>query len=142
MMKPTLRLSALAALFAALAVPALAADPAGTWVTAEGKSRVSISHCGGNLCGTLAWLREPNDANGKAKLDYHNENIGLRGRPMVGVPVLMSMAPDGDSWRGRIYNAEDGKIYSATFKLLTDNSAQVQGCVAAIFCKSQVWTRN
>lgn len=140
--KSSFRLAIMAAALAGLCAPALAADPAGMWTAAEGKSRVRISHCGASLCGNLAWLKEPNDEAGKAKLDYHNENTGLRSRPMIGVPILLSMAPDGDSFRGRIYNAEDGKTYSATFKMLTDNSAQVQGCVAAIFCKTQIWTRN
>ena len=136
------RWSALLLGVSCVALPALAADPAGMWTAAEGKSRVRVSHCGANLCGNVASLREPNDENGKAKVDIHNENAALRTRPIIGVPILLSMAPDGDAWKGRIYNAEDGKTYSATFKLLTDNSAQVQGCVAAIFCKSQVWTRN
>ena len=140
--RSAIRAAALASTFALLAFPALAADPTGVWTAAEGKSRVKVSHCGANLCGSVVWLKEPLDEAGKPKLDYHNENTGLRSRPMMGVPILLSMAPEGETWRGRIYNAEDGKTYSATFKLLTDNSAQVQGCVAAIFCKSQVWTRN
>ena len=130
-----------AALFA-FAVPALAGDPTGTWTAAEGKSKVRISRCGASLCGNLVWLREPNDEAGKAKLDYHNENAALRSRPMIGVPILLAMAPEGEAFRGSIYNAEDGKTYAATLKQLSDNSVQVQGCVAAVFCKTQVWTRN
>lgn len=133
---------ALAGAIALFSLPALAADPTGLWTAAEGKSRVKVSRCGANLCGSVAWLKEPLDEAGKPKLDYHNENTGLRTRPMLGVPILLSMAPEGEIWRGRIYNAEDGKTYSATFKLLDNDSAQVQGCVAAVFCKSQVWTRN
>ena len=138
----TYRMPLFAAALLGLTLPVLAADPAGTWTAAEGKSRVKVNHCGANLCGNLVWLREPTDENGKPKLDYHNANTGLRSRPMIGVTILESMVPEGDLWRGRIYNAEDGKTYSATFKMLTDNSAQVQGCVAAIFCKTQIWTRN
>ena len=140
--KLSIRPAFVAAVLSGLCTPALAADPAGMWTAAEGKSRVRVSHCGANLCGGVAWLKEPNDEAGKPKLDYHNENTALRTRPMIGVPILLSMVPEGETFRGRIYNAEDGKTYSATFKMLTDNSAQVQGCVAAIFCKSQVWTRN
>lgn len=121
---------------------AQAADPAGTWTAAEGKSRVKISRCGANLCGSVVWLREPNDAGGKPKTDIHNVDAALRGRPIIGIQVLQSLAPAGEAWSGRIYNAEDGKTYSASFKLQGDNSAQVQGCVAVVFCKSQVWTRN
>lgn len=130
------------ALAGALASPAAAAEPAGVWTAAEGKSRVRVSKCGANLCGSVIWLREPNDESGKPKVDIHNADASLRTRPIVGAPVLLSMAPEGELWRGRIYNAEDGKTYSATFKLVGDSQAQVQGCVAAVFCKTQTWTRN
>ena len=123
--------------------PAFAGDPAGMWTAAEGKSRVRVAPCGKNLCGTVAWLREPNDENGKPKTDHMNANASLRSRPIMGLPILLSMAPDGaDRWKGSIYNAEDGKTYSATFTITGSSNAQVQGCVAAIFCKSQTWTRN
>src|SRR5262245_16445718 len=46
---------------------ALAADPSGTWLTQGGNSRVKIADCGGALCGTIIWLKEPNDEGGKPK---------------------------------------------------------------------------
>ena len=133
---------ALAAFALLLAAPVHAAEPAGTWLAAEGKSQVRVSKCGANLCGSVVWLKSPNDEGGKPKLDIHNADPGLRARPILGVPVLLSMAPEGDLWRGRIYNAEDGKTYAATFKLSGERAAVVQGCVAAVFCKTQTWTRQ
>ena len=56
-----LRGAAIAVLFAGLALPATAGDPTGTWLTQGGKSRVRIANCGRALCGTIAWLNEPND---------------------------------------------------------------------------------
>jgi uncharacterized protein (DUF2147 family) len=32
---------------------AFAADPIGTWYTAENRSQVRIAHCGGGLCGGI-----------------------------------------------------------------------------------------
>ena len=130
------------ALLLAAPAPALAAEPTGTWLAAEGKSHVRVSKCGANLCGSVVWLKAPNDDGGKPKLDIHNAEPGQRSRPIMGVPVLLSMAPEGDLWRGRIYNAEDGKTYAATFKLSGEREAVVQGCVAAVFCKTQTWTRQ
>ena len=143
-MKRHLLIAAAAMGLAALTdAPAYAGDPAGVWTAAEGKSRVRVAPCGKNICGNVAWLREPNDDDGKPKLDKQNSNTALRTRPILGVPILLSMAPDGtDKWKGSIYNAEDGKTYAATFTLTSANSAQVQGCVAGIFCKSQTWSRN
>src|ERR1700739_4371653 len=54
----TLCLFALAVL---IVVPAHAADALGVWYTAEQKSQVRITNCGGALCGALIWLKEPND---------------------------------------------------------------------------------
>ncbi len=129
-------------LSAAVAGSALAADPLGVWTTEDGEGRVRVSQCGANLCGNLVWLKEPNDATGAPKKDFRNEDAAKRSRPMLGVPVLLAMAPSGSEWKGSIYNAGDGKTYSASFKLMGDSQAQVQGCVAAVFCKSQVWTRQ
>ena len=78
---------AVAMALAALTAPvagALAAEPTGVWTAAEGKSRVKISKCGANLCGSVVWLREPNDETGKPKLDIHNADAGARGRPIIG----------------------------------------------------------
>jgi uncharacterized protein (DUF2147 family) len=122
---------------------AFAADATGIWTTAEGKAHVRVAACGSALCGTVIWLREPNGPDGRPKLDDKNEDAAQRNRPILGSSVLLGMKPSGDDqWKGSIYNAEDGKTYSATFTLQGTTSAQLQGCVAAIFCKSQVWTRN
>ena len=37
-----------------------AADPAGVWLTQGGNSRIRVADCGGALCGTIIWLKEPN----------------------------------------------------------------------------------
>ncbi|MGH6852202.1 MAG: DUF2147 domain-containing protein, partial [Methylocella sp.] len=41
--------------------PAFAADPLGTWYTANNDSKVHIVNCGGALCGAVVWLKEPID---------------------------------------------------------------------------------
>ena len=57
-----IRQSLAAALFVfASCSAALAADPAGMWLTQGGNSRIRIADCGGALCGTIVWLKEPND---------------------------------------------------------------------------------
>ena len=56
---------ALLAMLLAGTVPARAAEPFGLWATEDGESKIKITPCGPKLCGTLAWLKEPNDAAGK-----------------------------------------------------------------------------
>lgn len=122
---------------------ASANDPLGQWTTENGKGRVRITNCGAALCGTLAWLSEPNDAEGKPKKDIHNVDESKRSRPMLGVPILLSMTKDGDKrWKGNIYNAEDGKTYTAYLTPESDSALKVEGCVlGGLICKTQNWTR-
>ncbi|MBV1707894.1 MAG: DUF2147 domain-containing protein [Hyphomicrobiales bacterium] len=137
------KLMVIAGLSAALVLPAMAAGPDGLWRTGDGKATVRVAPCGGAICGHVVALRNPNGADGKPKLDVHNTNAALRKRKILGSAVLLGMKPNGhDSWHGAIYNAEDGKTYSAYFTLLSANRAKVQGCVAGIFCKSQIWSRQ
>ena len=124
--------------------PARAADPLGTWWTAEKKGKVKVVNCGGAICGTLTWLAEPNDpATNKPKTDKNNKDQSKQGRPLIGVPIVLSMKPSGgDTWEGQVYNAEDGGIYTGSFTMSGANAALLKGCVmGGLICKSQAWTR-
>jgi len=127
---------------AAASSPAFAGDPAGLWLTEDGDAKVRIAACGAAICGTIAWLKDPNDKEtGKPKLDKNNANTAQRTRPIIGVPIVLSMKPDGnDKWSGQIYNAEDGKTYSGSLTLASANSIKLQGCVASIFSKTKSWS--
>jgi uncharacterized protein (DUF2147 family) len=137
-----LALSAVAAL--AVASPALAADPHGIWLTEPGTSRIRIVDCGDALCGTIAWLKDPNDAETqKPRLDKFNADAGKRGRPLMGVTIVIGMKPAGtDKWSGQVYNAEDGKTYSGSVTMQGASALKLEGCALGGFlCKSQTWTR-
>lgn len=121
-----------------------ATSATGIWLSADGGTKVRVSECGGNkLCGKVVWLNEPIDREtGKPKTDKRNSDPAKRTRPLLGVPVVNGMAPNGDNkWSGKIYNADDGKTYDAHVTLVSDNAMRVQGCVLGILCKSQTWTR-
>jgi uncharacterized protein (DUF2147 family) len=121
---------------------AAAAEPYGNWLTVERDSRIKITRCGSSLCGTLAWLSEPNDENGKPKQDIYNPDDTLRGRPVMGIPILLGLRRDGDHWAGKIYNPENGKTYDVRLRQLNDTSLELEGCVGLIFCEKQIWTRD
>lgn len=136
---------AVAALLA-LAGPeaALAADPTGTWLTQTGTSRIRIADCGGALCGTIIWLKEPNDPDtGKPKTDKNNSDASKRSRPLLGVQIVLGMKPSGtDKWAGQVYNAEDGKTYSGNLTMTGAGALTLQGCaLGGLVCKGQNWTR-
>jgi uncharacterized protein (DUF2147 family) len=122
---------------------ALAADATGNWLTEGGKSRIKIADCGGALCGSIVWLKEPNDEGGKPKTDKNNPDAGMKTKPLIGVQIVRGMKPNGaNKWAGQVYNAEDGKTYSGNITLTSDNALQLQGCaLGGLLCKSQTWTR-
>jgi len=123
-----------AVLLASLSLPASAQDASGNWLTASGETRVRIAPCGGSLCGTIVWVKNP------AK-DEHNPNAALKSRNVVGINMIQ-MKPAGDKkWSGTLYNYTDGKTYSGTLTMNSANSLSLSGCVAGIFCRSQTWTR-
>jgi uncharacterized protein (DUF2147 family) len=127
-----------------LAAPAFAADAVGTWYTADKESQVKIVNCGGALCGTLVWLKQPIDpATGRPKTDKNNADASKQGRPLLGVPIVLGMKPNGvpNQWSGEVYNASDGRTYSGSFTLTSPNTADLKGCILGMICKSQTWTR-
>ena len=124
------------------AAPCAAAEPVGLWQTEDGGSRVKIAPCGPALCGTLAWLREPLDSQGRPKLDSANVDPALRTRPLTGLPLISGMAAAGAGWRGKVYNPEDGKTYDATLSLKDASTLLLQGCVAAVLCQTETLTRQ
>lgn len=125
---------------------ALAADPLGVWVTEGGKSHVEIVPCADKLCGSIVWLREPLNDEGVEKTDRNNPDEGLRQRPILGLPLLTGFTANGEADRwdgGKIYNPEDGEIYSCTLTLVDGATLKVRGYVGLpLFGKTQIWTRS
>ena len=139
----TLRVAAVAVAVLALSGPAVA-DPIGTWLTENGRSRVRVADCGGALCGTIIWLKEPNDPEtGKPKTDKNNVDASQRSRPLIGVPIVLSMKPNGGSkWSGQVYSPEEGKIFSGNLTEQGPNAVRLEGCaLGGLVCKGQNWTR-
>ncbi len=138
-----------AAAFALLAFGSGAAaappDPTGLWSTKDDDSIIEIAPCGEYYCGILVWLQEPIDKAGKPKTDRANEDESLKDRPLIGLQVLIDLAPEKNYWRGKAYNADDGKTYDITFKpapgRVIGDKAEIRGCMLKILCQSETFTR-
>ncbi len=135
-------------LSAGLSVPVLAAPegPSGLWFTKNDGSIIKIAPCGEFYCGALVWLKEQNGADGKPRADKYNEDTAKRGRPLLGIELLIDLTADNDHWRGKAYNPEDGKTYDITFKVIPDKAAgdkaEIEGCILKILCKTDVFTKT
>lgn len=121
------------------AMPAWASEinVAGTWVTAGG-AHVEISDCGdGTPCGALVWYQSENDM---TELDTLNPDPAMRDNPLIGTKIVWGFKAKDDKWKsGRIYDAENGKVYKSKMSLNEDGTLKVKGCVGPI-CQTQTWT--
>lgn len=119
----------------ALSAPAAAQDPTGTWLTQTGDTRVRISPCGSNYCGTIVWVKTPGT-------DQFNPDASKRSRNLVGVQMISGLKSNGDgTYTGNLYRYTDGKTFTgkATPK---GNQLQVSGCVlGGLICQSQTWSK-
>lgn len=140
--KPLLLVAALS-LAAPVSLATAADAPYGVWAMTNGKVTVKVRDCGGKLCGSIVALKEPiSKIDGKPKVDRENPKASLRKRPLIGLSVLLNMKPNGDgSWKGQIYNPDDGNTYSANLEMSGRNAMKVQGCVAGFLCKTNKFVR-
>jgi uncharacterized protein (DUF2147 family) len=120
------------------AVPVSAASPSqilGTWLTANGQSKIEIAPCDDRYCGTIAWMRTPRN-------DERNEDPAKRGRPLVGARIMTGFKYDGGStWTGgKLYAPERGKAVDAKLVLTGDDALEVRAS-AGIARRTVTWTR-
>jgi len=134
-MKP---LFASAAILALTTAGAFAADASvvGDWLVKEGYGHVRIDNCGGKMWGIVSWEKTPG-------IDNENPDPAKKGRPLLGTPVLIDMAPakEPGKWTGEVYNSQNGKNYTASISLADENTLNLEGCLVWPLCQTQQWTR-
>ncbi|MCI4680045.1 DUF2147 domain-containing protein [Rhodoblastus acidophilus] len=113
-----------AATLASVACAAAAQDAEGTWMREDGATKIRFAPCGGALCGTVVWLKNPHS---KAR---------------VGQRVFFDMVrADQNSWAGRAFNPQDGKTYSGRM-VVSGKKLRTSGCVfGGLICKTMYWVR-
>jgi uncharacterized protein (DUF2147 family) len=117
-------LAAGAVLFAFCGI-ANAAEPYGTWTRPSTGTQVNFYNCGGKLCGKIAAVKD------QAR------------KKEVGTVIMKGAAKSGDNtWKGDLLDVESGKTYSGVVTLESANALNLKGCVAAVFCRGETWTRN
>lgn len=121
-----------------LAGPALSAEPNGEWVVEDGNARIRIEKCDNKYWGAVAWERT------RGGVDSNNPDPSKRNRPTLGLPILLGMqATRPNRWDGEVYNAENGKTYTANITLTGPNTLRIEGCVlGGLFCGGQTWNRH
>jgi uncharacterized protein (DUF2147 family) len=137
-------IAALMLAFAPMSAGAQEPGPTGVWLYPNQRFAVAIVPCGEQLCGKIAWLKSPDDAQGQPRLDAANPDPTLCARPMLGLTVLQGLRQvDDHTWEnGTIYNPDDGSHYSATLSVASDGTLHVHAYVmVAMLGKTIVLTR-
>lgn len=136
----------LSGLLAATGV-AVAADPAGEWLVKDGSARIKVVSCPEAQTRTPAlwgiiW------AETKPEYDTANPNPSMRGRPLLGIPILINMRQTGPNvWAGKIYDPQGnalvsgGGIYDAKVTLNKKDMLEVRGCFGGLICDGEDWKR-
>jgi uncharacterized protein (DUF2147 family) len=119
------------------AVPVLAAEPDGEWLTEEGAAHIRIVDCNSSKWGVVSWEKTPGG------IDKNNPDANKRDRPTLGMPILLNMKRDKkeEVWKGLVYNPENGKNYESSIKLVGPDKLQIKGCVLGFLCGGQIWTK-
>ena len=130
----------LAAVLVAAPIALAEVNPEGIWRLTNGSVTVKVARCGANICANIVALASPNYPDGTPLLDALNPNKALRKRPVMGLPVISGMAKAGvNTYKGYIYNADDGGSYRAT-ATLTDKTMKLKGCWL-VFCRDNDFVR-
>lgn len=139
---------AVAGLWVGFAVPSSAAEALdGYWIDSDGEVILEIGPCGGSAvsrCGKVAWLKQPNGADGKPQLDDKNPDPRLRSRPVCGLTVVTDFTrQSADTWGGgTVYVSDYGTSFSGTAQVLGPMQVKVTGYVGIpFFGSSEVWSK-
>jgi uncharacterized protein (DUF2147 family) len=138
---PRLCAAAAVTIIALFCAGSASADPKGLWLAQDG-AHVKVGPCGAGLCATIASPKSAVDPEtGRPWTDKYNPDPAQRGRPLVGVPVLYGLVPDGPGrWSGRLYNVDDGNSYAGRLLELGPATIRVEGCAIGI-CGGRNMTR-
>jgi len=131
-------------MFIGIFVYAQSADAiVGTYLKADGKSKVEFYKTGDTYCGKVVWLKEPNDSEGKPKKDPKNPDKSLRDRPLLGMVTITGLKYEGEGkyGDGKAYRPAEGDEVKFKVKVMGDGTISVTGSKYG-FSKTETWTKQ
>jgi uncharacterized protein (DUF2147 family) len=136
---PNWRLRSAAAAMVLLAVPAVAADLAGRWLTEPGDGIIEISRAvDGSYQGRII------GGNAPRRVDSKNPDPARRQQLLLGQVILLGMHEDGaGAWSGgTIYDPDSGKTYKCHLEIIDADHLKVRGYIGvSLLGRSQTWSR-
>lgn len=107
--------------------------PLGPWITETGNLEIALAPCGARLCGTVTQVMA-NRAMAAQARDARPAYVGMK--------ILTDVRRDGDHYRGRIFNRDDGRTYDCRLQVQADGRLQVRAYVIVpLVGRTQIWRR-
>jgi uncharacterized protein (DUF2147 family) len=132
-----MRLTVFAAASLLAGVPSAHAQSAeGTWAGETG-GQIKVFNCGSGVCAQITASPDP------SATDKNNPDLSLRSRSLIGLTFMDGARKmDKNTWKGKVYNVEDGRTYSGSLTLVNDQQIEVKGCLfGGIICRGRLYTR-
>jgi uncharacterized protein (DUF2147 family) len=101
--------------------------PFGLWRVADGSAVIRVKPCGKAVCGVIAAAPKPEPGE----------------KSSVGQKILINLKREGDSWKGPIFNLDNGKMYDGEISQGGDSDhLKVRGCLpGGGLCGGETWKR-
>lgn len=116
----------------------------GTWYSPDKDARIKFFEVSGKIYGKIVWMKEPNNKDGKPKVDNLNPDKSKRNVPLQGFVFLKSFEKDGkNQWdNGTIYDPQSGKTYSSSMELENPNKLSIRGYIGiSLIGRTSTFTR-
>ena len=117
----------------------------GVWMVEDGSARVKIEKIGNKYFGKTIWMKDPNDENGKPKVDINNPDPNLRNQPRIGLRIMKDFAYEGNGVfkDGNIYDPKKGKTYCGKITMKDEDHLDLRGsiCGFGMLGRTSTWTR-
>lgn len=115
------------------------------WYNGTKTSKIEIfKTADGHFYGMIVWLKEPNDASGKPRVDKNNKDVKEQAQPLMKLLVLKRFkknARGNDYEGGNIYDPNTGKTYCGTITLV-GKELKLRGsiCGLGLLGRTTTWT--
>jgi len=115
----------------------------GTYLKADGKSKIEFFKTGDTYSGKIVWLKEPNDEKGNPKKDVKNPDKSLREKPLLGLVNITGLKYEGDGkyGDGKAYRPVEGDEVKFKIKVNGDGTITATGSKYG-FSKTETWKKQ
>ncbi len=117
----------------------------GKWYTENNMSLVEVYKKDNKYYGKILWLKEPNNEQGKAKVDFRNPDPKLQNVPLINLTIMSGLSfKDKGKWTGgKIYDPKNGKTYDVKATMVDANKMEIRGFIGvSLLGRTTEWVRT